>query len=216
MYFQNRIDAGQKLANELEDTQIDWSGYQVIGLANGGVPVAAEVANRLHRPLSALSVDDAEIEGVGKAIVTSLGSGRLKINADPPRWETIACDQAFNHVIRDLYAAARRRDSLANNIQVLPIGQKVIIIDDGLVSGDTALTAIEAVRRRGATDIVLAIPAVPPWIMAVQDGFRVITWRVSGLNHFTTGICYYSFEPVSDDEVRRLVRETNNQNTVAA
>src|SRR6478736_7985797 len=52
--FENRADAGRRLAVHLGQTRVD--GMVVVGLARGGVPVAAEVARSLSLPLDALAV----------------------------------------------------------------------------------------------------------------------------------------------------------------
>jgi len=52
--FRDRLDAGRHLAAALERTQL--GDAVVVGLARGGVTVAAEVARRLSLPLDALAV----------------------------------------------------------------------------------------------------------------------------------------------------------------
>ena len=52
--FRDRLDAGRRLAAALESVEL--GDAVVVGLARGGVAVAAEVARRLSLPLDALAV----------------------------------------------------------------------------------------------------------------------------------------------------------------
>jgi putative phosphoribosyl transferase len=47
--FADRTHAGRQLAHRLQREQ--WSDPVVLGLARGGVPVAAEVARKLEAPM---------------------------------------------------------------------------------------------------------------------------------------------------------------------
>ena len=50
MVFTNREEAGRQLANQLTD-YADLEDVVVLGLPRGGVPVAFEIAQKLHLPL---------------------------------------------------------------------------------------------------------------------------------------------------------------------
>ncbi len=85
MFFDNRTDAGLKLVQAFREDSRTFEGWTVIGLARGGVPVAAEVARELELPLHALCVDDLKLsDNSGKLVITGLGTASLhgKIAAD--------------------------------------------------------------------------------------------------------------------------------------
>ena len=107
-------------------------------------------------------------------------------------------------------AIARERVELERRVHAyrgeqLPIpldGRLVILVDDGLATGYTARAAIEQIRRRGASRVVLAVPVAPEDSVAtmgrVADEFVALqtpTWFLSIGEH------YEDFRQTSDDEV---------------
>jgi len=81
-------------------------------------------------------------------------------------------------------------------------GRVVSLVDDGLATGYTARAAIELIRRRGASRVVLAVPVAPEDSLAtmgrVADEFVVLQrppWFLS------IGEYYEDFRQTSDNEV---------------
>jgi putative phosphoribosyl transferase len=81
-------------------------------------------------------------------------------------------------------------------------GRVVILVDGGLATGYTARAAIELIRRRGASRVVLAVPVAPEDSVAtmgrVADEFVVLQrppWFLSIGEH------YEDFRQTSDNEV---------------
>lgn len=98
----------------------------------------------------------------------------------------------------------KRRVELYRQGKPLPelTGQIAIVIDDGVATGYTAFTALEAIRSLNPHEVVFAIPvaneAVLPELEKLTD--RVLCVTV-GLESGAVGGSYGRFEPVSDEEV---------------
>lgn len=210
MFFENRIDAGKKLAEVFAKTGEDWSDWQIIGLARGGVITALPLAQALVSDLSALCVDDFDTNQ-GRFVITGLKDLGL-FYADPrslgpdfssfsSRVSQLKRFEGFGEFITCL----RAKQVAFNGGEELEISEKVIVVDDGLASGKSAFTAITALKAAGAKEIVLAVPVVLPWLMKKDYGFRVVTWRVSKLESAATGMFYYNFEDTPDEEVVEAV-----------
>ncbi|MDO8669496.1 MAG: phosphoribosyltransferase family protein [Candidatus Buchananbacteria bacterium] len=206
MFFENRIDAGEKLAQVFIKGGEDWSDYQVIGLARGGVITALQIAQALNLPLSALCVDDLNTS-IGFFVITGLKDYGLfypnKGNVGP---EFLSLSSRFSNLEKiegflEFQTKLKARQELFNSGQELCLGARVIVVDDGLVSGKSAFAAIMALKTGGVKEIVLAVPVVLPWLMEKDYGFRVITWRISKLKGAATGLFYYNFGDTSDKEV---------------
>ena len=60
--YRDRADAGRQLAEHLAG-YTDQSDVLVLGLSRGGVPVAFEVAKRIHAPLDVLIVRKLGVPG---------------------------------------------------------------------------------------------------------------------------------------------------------
>jgi predicted phosphoribosyltransferase len=91
-------------------------------------------------------------------------------------------------------------------------GRTVIIIDDGIATGATTLSAIKEVRSWGAGKIVLAVP-VSSKEAAENLGAEVDEFITLSIPPFmrSVGQFYQSFPQVSDHEVERLLKESKEE-----
>ena len=204
--FADRRDAGRRLAPRLADLR--GSAAVVIGLALGGMPVAAEVAAALGLPLDVLVVrklghpHDPEL-GVGAiaeegvvlhderaAAMLDVGTESLAAVEDAERAELA------RRVAR--YRGGRPPRDLR--------GRTAIVVDDGVATGGTARAAVEAVRRRGAATVVLAVPVGPSRVVA---DLGAAVDRVECLEDLTglggVGSAYADFRQTDDAEVLALL-----------
>lgn len=197
-FFVDRRDAGVQLGGVLRArlgaAGRDVSGLVVLGLPRGGVIVAAEVALALDSPLDVLVVrklgHPARPE-LGLGAITETGERvlnrplvhRLQVPAD-----------VLDAVAEVEEAEARRRvDRYRSGRSPLEVsGRDVVIVDDGLATGYTALAAARSVTHRGASRVVVAVPvgspdsvaalktvcdevvclACPPWLRAVGEAYE--------------------------------------------
>ena len=210
MFFKNRIEAGQYLAQAVRKSGKDFSGFEVIGLARGGVPVAKPVAESLGLPLKAMCIDDLSVNG-NKLVLTTFGSGLLYKLGRPvdgaqrvdlaPRWIDNSLHQLELPSLPEFLTKLRMREQKYNNGRALQFGSKVLLIDDGMVSGTTIEVAVRALRQQGVEEVVVAIPVVLPWTKNAHFDFELISWRVSTMKHAATGMFYYEFEDTPDQQV---------------
>ena len=212
MFFENRTDAGQRLAKVLLGLNRDFSNWEVVGLARGGVIVAAEVAKALNLPLQSFCVDDFETtRPKGTVVVTSLGSGTWYPTRITPRNQITFSMSVSTFRIKGLSRFAdevKQRDDRFNSGNFFPLPERTILCDDGIVSGRSAVTAITALHSRGVRKIILAIPVVLPWVIEGTLKYfvhEIVTWRKATRKDAPTGMFYYSFKEVTDEEVIRAV-----------
>lgn len=206
MFFDNRVDAGKKLAKVFLDSGKDFSGFQVIGIARGGVIVGAEVAKELGLSLKAICIKSLETK-TELIAVTSLGTAVIfcRKGEKAPRFvkdiSTLKI-RKLSKVIEEL----KGREVFYNNDIAFESGNKIILCDDGLVSGHSSFSAIYAFREKGAEEVILGIPVVPKWFTQQNWDFEYVTWRKSSGN-FRTGLFYKEFEDTPDEEVVQAIRE---------
>ncbi|MFI0989135.1 phosphoribosyltransferase family protein [Streptomyces exfoliatus] len=161
MYFSDRTDAGRQLAarlGHLKDQDV-----VVLGLPRGGVPVAAEVADALGAPLDICLVRKLGTPGQPELAMGALGEGGVRVLNERVLRRTgaderdIAAAEVREHAELD-QRAGRYRGSRPS----IPLeGRTVLVVDDGLATGATALAACRVVRAKGAARIVLAVPVAP-------------------------------------------------------
>lgn len=153
--FRDRRDAGRRLAARLEHLRPE--APVVLAVPRGGLPVAQEVAQALGAPLDVLTVRKvgeprsrygAVAEG-GIAVIDHDDAARLGIDA-------AALAAAREHALADVEQQARHHRDGRAPLDIA--GRTVVLIDDGIGTGRSAIAAAHAARRRGAARIVLAVP----------------------------------------------------------
>src|ERR1051326_3450056 len=79
--FANRSEAGRLLAEKLEK-YANRNDVIVLGLPRGGVPVAYEVAKRLHVPLDVFIVRKLGVPGFEELAAGAIASGGVRVLND--------------------------------------------------------------------------------------------------------------------------------------
>jgi predicted phosphoribosyltransferase len=205
--FRNRADAGRQLAMQLTG-YAGQGGVLVLGLPRGGVPVAFEVAQKIHAPLDVLIVRKLGVPGHEELAMGAIATGGIRVlNEDIVRSLQIR-ERIIDAVIAAEEAELKRRERTYRGEKALwEIGGKtVILIDDGIATGSTLRAAIEVLRKQQPARLVVAVPYAP---RSVHDKFEGEVDEMVILNSteafWAVGQAYEDFSPVSDAEVTRLM-----------
>jgi putative phosphoribosyl transferase len=204
--FQNRSDAGRRLAKELEP--LASVHPLVLALPRGGVPVAAEVARSLGAPLDVIVVRKLGVPFQPELGFGAIGEGGIRIlDRDLIRRAQLTGPDVAN-------VEAKERRELDRRVHMYRgerpppdvVGRTVVIVDDGLATGGTARAAVQVARAMGARQIVLAVPVAPPDTVRELEGEadRVIC-LVTPTPFFGVGQWYEDFTQTSDEEVAELL-----------
>jgi putative phosphoribosyl transferase len=206
--FRDRNDAGRQLAALL--VAKDLPDPVVEGMARGGVPVAYVVAQVLEAPLDVVVVrklghpnqPELGLGAIGEGGVRVINEGLVEQLRVPP--EVIDAVAA-----RELDELERRLRTYRGDRPPVPVeGRTAIVVDDGLATGFTARAAVEVMRRRNASSVVVGVPVGPPGAvealrMVADDVVCVeVTERFFGISEW-----YVDFHQVSDAEVARLLAD---------
>ena len=204
MIYKDRRDAGSRLARELAHYKKDEP--VVLPLPRGGVVVAAEVADALNAPL-----DLVLVRKIGVPFQPELAMGAVVDGSHPHiiRNEDIITsagisEQAFEQVCqaelseidrrRKLYLADRPRADIKDRV--------IIVVDDGIATGATTRAALEAIRERNPSKLVLAVPVAPTSTIEELNGLAdEIVCLQSHDPFYAIGLYYEDFRQVSDSEV---------------
>lgn len=205
--FSNRIEAGRQLAEKL-DKYAGREDVIVLGLPRGGVPVAYEVAKRLHVPLDVFIVRKLGVPGFEELAAGAIASGGVRVlNQDVMRAIPYA-DEAIEAVTAKETAELERREQLYREGRPPPElrDRIVILVDDGLATGATMRAAVKALRERGVAKIVVAVPVAPPDTCYEVEQLADETICLSTPPFFqAVGQYYEDFSQTTDDEVRDLL-----------
>jgi putative phosphoribosyl transferase len=204
--FRDRRDAGEQLAARL--AHLESEHPLVLALPRGGVPVAALVAARLHAPLDILVVRKLGVPFHPELAMGAVGEdGSRVLEHTVIRQAGITAQQIATVEAQERAEIERRAARYRDGRTPVPLsGRVVVIVDDGIATGSTALAAIQVARHRGAARVVLAAP------VAAAETARELASVVDELvcvatpEHFAAvGQFYRDFSQTSDDEVASLL-----------
>jgi len=209
--FTNRKQAGILLAKELKQYQ-NKADVVVVTIPRGGVPVGFEISQSLHLPLElVLSKKIGHPFNKEYAIgAVTLKSSVLSEAAEEVSHEYIEDETGR---IRDLlqqrydwYYGMKKPLELTNKI--------VIIVDDGIATGNTLLSSIQLIEQEEPKEIIIALPVAPPSALNKIRELRSVTKVICILetrNFHAVGQFYEEFNQVSDEEVIALLKKANNK-----
>src|SRR5436853_6125241 len=205
--FRNRAEAGQQLADRLEE----YAGRDdiiVLGLPRGGVPVAYEVAKRLRAPLDVFIVRKLGVPGFEELAAGAIASGGVRVLNEEVMRAIPYAEEAIEAVTVRETAELERREQIYREGRPSPElrDRVVILVDDGLATGATMRAAVKALRQRGAAKIVVAVPVGPPETCKEFEEEADEVVCASAPEFFqAVGQYYEDFSQTSDDEVRELL-----------
>lgn len=205
--FENRSDAGQKLASLLMKYK-DKKDTLVLALPRGGVPVAHEVAKTLNLPMDIWLVRKLGVPGCEEVALGAIAlNGIYHINEDMILDLNVPLKTLNQIVAKERKELDRRNKAYRQGRPVPDVRNKtVIVIDDGLATGATMRAAIESLRRVNARRIVAAVPVGEKEtchaLAEVAD--EAICLRMPKFFR-SVGQWYNDFSQTGDEEVRKLL-----------
>ena len=195
--FRDRIEAGLLLASRLKKYQHD-PGV-ILAVPRGGVPVAYAVAKELGLPLEVILT-----KKIGHPMNPeyAIGAASLTDYIIVPH-DDVSQDYIDNEIVKirkklkEMYVKFMG-DKEPENLR----GKTVIVIDDGVATGNTLLSTVDMLRKSDPAKIVVAVPVAPA--AAVSKLNQVVDDVVVVLvpeSFYGVGSFYEDFEQVSDEEV---------------
>jgi putative phosphoribosyl transferase len=180
----------------------------VVGLPRGGVPVAAEVASRLRAPLDIVVVRKLGCPWQPELGIGALAEGGVRVLNRTLVDELCIGPSDLEKVIgREQEEVDRRVRRYRQEGSPIPVDDRVVIlVDDGLATGYTARAAIESIRRRGASRVILAVPvASQESASALRDAADEVVALSTPPWFFAIGEFYEDFSQTTDEEVVALL-----------
>jgi predicted phosphoribosyltransferase/pimeloyl-ACP methyl ester carboxylesterase len=167
------------------------------------VPVAAEVARATNGDLAVVVARKLGAPGNPElAIGATTETGASYINAAVATAARASKDYIEAERQRQIQEAQRREQLFDGHRRPRVPGRTVVVVDDGVATGATAIAAVRSLKGEGAARVVLAIPVGPPEMVDLlrQEADEVICLYEPD-DFWAVGQYYAHFEPVNDDEV---------------
>jgi putative phosphoribosyl transferase len=211
MRFTDREEAGRRLAAVLPQFRRR-PDTLVLGLARGGVPVAAALAEELQLPFGALPVRKLGVPGheeLAFGALASTGGTVVRILNRPlmARLLELGITQSSLEQVEH-----QGRTELQRRVEGYPgaphdvEGKTVILADDGLATGASMRAAVEAGREAGAATVIVAVPLASLHAQTALERFAdgVFSLHIPG-QFRAVGSYYRTFEQVHDADVVHLL-----------
>lgn len=204
--YKNRSDAGQKLAKKL--SYLSKKNLIVIAIPRGGVVLGYELAKSLH-----VQLEIVVARKIGSPYNKELGIGAIAEEnisiLDTNIIKQIGIPKGkLNKLIEEEKVELNRRVRLFRKSKKFPslLDKIVIIVDDGLATGVTAIATIMLIKKHNPKEIIYTAPVCA--FEAIQKINSLVDKIVCPLvpsNLQSIGMCYKNFDQVTDEEVLKLL-----------
>jgi predicted phosphoribosyltransferase len=198
--FADRTDAGRLVATALVERGVD--ADIVLAIPRGGLPLGRAVADALDAPLDVVVASKIGAPGNPEYAIGAVGSDG-SVWLDDDAIDRLGVTDSYIDRERDREArGAREKASRYRSGAPEPdlSGQSVVVVDDGVATGSTAIAALRLVRARGADRVVLAVPVGPPDTVARLETEADAVVALKTPRRFgAVGAFYDRFDQVSDE-----------------
>lgn len=209
MIFYNRLEAGEKLLPHL--SFLEKKSGIVFGIANGGIPLALEVAKGLNFGFEILICKKIPIPWNPEVGFGALAEdGTLVLNHSILRHLRFTQGQ-IDYLAGKVKEEIERRIDFYREGRKLPIlaGKTAVIVDDGLATGYTVLAAIKFLRKKMPKEIVVASPvsSKPAFERVSKEADKLVVMEVSSEPLFAVAEYYEDWTEISDQEIKSYLEE---------
>ncbi|MEJ8842816.1 phosphoribosyltransferase family protein [Lacibacter sp. H375] len=201
MTFNDRMDAGLQLAFKLKKYVID--PCVVLAVPRGGVPVAYTVASELNFPMQLVLT-----KKIGHPINKEYAIGAASLSD----YFVIPHDDVTEVYIQQ--EVKRVQDKLKDMQQkfmgdrtILPLkGKTVIIVDDGIATGNTMLATLKVIRKEEPEKIIIAVPvtSAEAYKKLAKETDEFICLLIAE-EFYGVGAFYDDFKQVTDEDVKTYI-----------
>jgi putative phosphoribosyl transferase len=215
MLFKDRNEAGRRLAERLMTYRGD--DPIVLALPRGGVVVGYEVASALGAPLDVVVARKLGAPGQPELGIGAIAPGGVWVINEPLVGLLGLSETDIGQVAsKEEVEMERRLRKYRGAARTMPDvrGRTVILVDDGLATGVTALAAIRALRKVKPARIVFAAPVcAPDTAEALRSDVDEVVCAATPSDFMAVGVWYDHFEQVTDEEVVGLLERARKERT---
>ncbi len=214
MIYNDRSDAGNKLALELEKYQDD-SQLVVVGIPRGGVEVAYYVCRELNLPMEITitkkigapfnpelaigAISEKETVVLNNSLIESLGISDEYIEQEKEKQKR-EIEKKLN-----LYRKEKPPLSFKN--------KKIIIVDDGIATGATIKAVVKFFEKNNVSKIIVAVPVVShESIKEIKNICDEVVCPLVPDFFNAVGTFYQNFNQVTDKQVIDFIDNLKKEN----
>lgn len=211
MLFTNREEAARLLADKL----VSYRGRNplVLAIPRGAVPMASVIAESL----------DGEMDVVLVHKLSAPGQPELAIGSVDERGQVYISEYAGSLGVGDEYIAREKRAQMRTLSErralytpvhppIDPLGRIVIVVDDGIATGATMVSALRAVRVQKPSRLIAATAVASRESLQMVRGLadEVVCLEVPEI-FYAVGQFFLEFPQVSDEDVITFLKQSRSK-----
>lgn len=218
MLFSDRQDAAVQMLPHLEALLGQASPGKTEGIVfavpRGGVPLGFILSRHYNFPLELLLT-----KKIGHPLNKEVAIGAVSLEDYEVQSHYVLPPSYIQQEVQRISAELHQRYKrfMGDNHQPPDLRNKtVIIVDDGVATGNTILSAIRILRKKNPARIIVAIPVASPGAVSrIREQADDLVCLYAPDNFYGVGQFYGDFTQVTDDEVEHLLKEANRFGSAA-
>ena len=196
--FKDRLDAARQLSKALK--KYEGQNPLILAIPRGAVPMGAWIADFLHGQMDVVLVRKLRAPSQPEVAIGAVDeTGRAYLS---PCAATLGIDPQYvkDEIKLQMQTLKARRRQYSQIRAPIPVqGRVVIVVDDGLATGATMMSALKAVRQHHPQRLVCAIPVASPDALAQIKPLADETVCLHAPEDFMAVAQFYQQFPQVDD-----------------
>jgi predicted phosphoribosyltransferase len=207
MYFKDRLEAGLALAEHLGKYKNEHG--IVLAVPRGGIPVAYVVAKELNWPLEVVLT-----KKIGHPVYKEYAIGAASLTDYFIVPHNDVTDEYIKTEVESVHCRLRQmqKEYMGNKVSADLKGKTVIIVDDGIATGNTLQATVNVLRKSNPSKIVIAVP------VSTASAYEKLSVNVDEIiavlipeEFYGVGAFYENFKQVSDEEVIQYLNKLTDK-----
>lgn len=207
MPFKNREQAADLLASRLE--KYHGKNPLILGIPRGAMPMAKIIADQLKGEVDVVLVRKLGAPGQPELAIGAVDeSGHIYLN---PYAKQLGLSESYLEEEKEAQLETlRRRRSLytPHRSSIHPKNRIVIIVDDGIATGSTMIAALQTIKIKNPSKLIVATAVAPPDTVAKLKEFAdEVVCLETPEDFYAVGQFFANFSQVTDEEVVKCLQK---------
>jgi putative phosphoribosyl transferase len=206
MIFNDRYDAGEKLADQLKEYSKNKESL-LLAVPRGGVEVAFAVSRKLSLPIGITVARKIGAPFNPELAVAAVSEeGDIVVNSLVVKLYNVSQDYINSQAEKEKKEIEKRIKKYRKKPLVSFKDKKVIIIDDGAATGATIKVIAKMIKRKKPKELIVALPvACPETLKEIEEYCDKVLCLLAPPNFHSVGQFYHDFSQVTDQKVYQLL-----------
>ena len=207
MIFQNRIDAANQLAKNLEWVKKD--NPVILAIPRGGVIIGDVISSSLNATLDiVISRKIGAPHNPELAIGAVMHDGSYFPNDDIIRMLSVPQKYIDSEMHAQTKEIEHRLMKFRGTNEYHLEGKTIVLVDDGIATGATMFVAIQWVKKQKPKQLIVAIPVGPKeTVEKLNEVVEKVAVLQSPIYFNAVEEFYHEFDQVEDYQVQEIMRK---------